>query len=51
MAGSVTGFYLGNLSDRFGRRAITIAGCIGSITAVGAFSYWQSSRLPSVIKV
>ena len=30
IASSVTGFYLGNLSDRFGRRTILIAGCIGS---------------------
>jgi MFS family permease len=30
VAGSVTAFYLGNLSDRFGRRTIMIAGCVGT---------------------
>ena len=33
LSSSVTGFYLGNLSDRFGRRNLMIAGCIGSIAA------------------
>jgi MFS family permease len=33
LAGSTTGFYLGNLSDRFGRRTFVIFGCIGSIAA------------------
>src|SRR5262249_40656443 len=32
-AGSLTGFHLGNLSDRFGRRTLMIARCIGSIAA------------------
>ena len=30
VASSVTGFYVGNLSDRFGRRTIMIAGCVGA---------------------
>lgn len=29
IASSTTGFYVGNLSDRFGRRTIMIAGCTG----------------------
>jgi MFS family permease len=32
-AGSLMGFYFGNLSDRFGRRNIMIAGCLGSVVA------------------
>src|SRR6267154_2122075 len=32
-AGSLMGFYLGNVSDRFGRRNIMIAGCLGSVVA------------------
>lgn len=33
LSSSVTGFYLGNLSDRFGRRNLMLAGCAGSIVA------------------
>ena len=33
LSSSVTGFYLGNLSDRFGRRNLMIAGCAGSVAA------------------
>ena len=33
LASSATGFYSGNLSDRFGRRAIMVAGSLGSIAA------------------
>jgi MFS family permease len=33
VAGSLMGFYFGNLSDRFGRRNIMIAGCMGSVVA------------------
>jgi len=32
-AGNLMGFYFGNLSDRFGRRNIMIAGCLGSVAA------------------
>src|ERR1700680_2806715 len=30
---SIVGFYLGNLSDRFGRRDVMVAGCAGSVVA------------------
>ena len=33
LSSSITGFYLGNLSDRFGRRNLLLAGCAGSIAA------------------
>jgi len=33
VAGNLMGFYFGNLSDRFGRRNIMIAGCFGSVAA------------------
>src|SRR5215471_1108723 len=33
IAGSTTAFYLGNLSDRFGRRNVMVAGCLGSVVA------------------
>jgi MFS family permease len=33
LSSSITGFYLGNLSDRFGRRNLMIAGCAGSVVA------------------
>jgi MFS family permease len=33
LAGGVFGFYSGNLSDRFGRQSIMIAGCVGSVAA------------------
>jgi MFS family permease len=33
MSSSVMGFYLGNLSDRFGRRNIMVTGCVGSVAA------------------
>ena len=35
---STTAFYLGNLSDRFGRRDVIIAGCLGSIAACMIFA-------------
>ncbi len=33
LSASVTGFYLGNLSDRLGRQNLMLAGCAGSIAA------------------
>jgi MFS family permease len=38
VAGSLMGFYFGNLSDRFGRRNIMIAGCAGSVVAFVALA-------------
>ncbi len=42
VAGNLMGFYFGNLSDRFGRRNIMIAGCVGSVVAFMALATAQS---------
>jgi MFS family permease len=38
VAGSVLGFYAGNLSDRFGRRNVMIVGALGSTVAFGVLA-------------
>ena len=38
IAGRLMGFHLGNLSDRFGRRNIMIAGCVGSVVVFVALA-------------
>jgi MFS family permease len=47
-AGNLMGFYFGNLSDRFGRRNIMIAGCVGSVVAFVALASAQSVLLYSL---
>src|SRR5882672_11413049 len=48
VAGNLMGFYFGNLSDRFGRRNIMIAGCLGSVVAFMALGSAHSVLLYSL---
>ena len=38
LAGSTSALYLGNLSDRFGRRDVMLGGCLGSVVACVIFA-------------
>ena len=48
LSSSVTGFYLGNLSDRFGRRKLMLAGCAGSVAALVLLATADSPALYAV---
>src|SRR5215210_2151122 len=42
LAGALVGFYSGNVSDRFGRRPVMIAGCVSAVIAYSVLALGRS---------